>query len=341
MPRKFAMFPFSLFVLVFLGVMACEPQPQAVPQTVLSTPDKLPLLGGATIVGEAVALNKPLPPGDGFSSVSVGSSHACAVKTDGTVLCWGSDENSKAAPPEGRFAEISVGNAHSCAISVSKSVVCWGNNEWGQATPVHRLYTSISAGASHTCGVKTDNFVACWGSNDEGQSAPPTGLYRSVSAGQQYTCGLTSDMWRAVCWGADFWKDDAFVYRKVKLLPTFLNGNFRTISAGTSHTCGIRRTTAVCWGGSYYLPGPGPKAQPPAAHITEVKVGHVYTCGLSERHQLLCWGYHRYGHYITIGKPGEYLTLDVGSYGVCAVRTDGTLSCWAFADLRIPTDDRR
>ena len=82
------------------------------------------------------------PPGISFASVSAGGNHTCGVKTDGAVVCWGSNEDRA-----GDFA--------------------------GQATPPAGEFASVSAGYRHTCGVRTDGLIECWGSNIFGASTPP------------------------------------------------------------------------------------------------------------------------------------------------------------------------
>ena len=42
----------------------------------------------------------PAPPvTDGFRQVSVGGNHMCGLKTDGSILCWGSNFFGQLAPP--------------------------------------------------------------------------------------------------------------------------------------------------------------------------------------------------------------------------------------------------
>jgi len=78
-----------------------------------------------------------IPPDGTFRSISVGSNHACGVKTDGTVACWGAGttdegcedtgENCRQSrPPTGKFDQVSVGNYHSCAMTAERKVKCWG-----------------------------------------------------------------------------------------------------------------------------------------------------------------------------------------------------------------------
>ena len=57
------------------------------------------------------------------------------MRSDGSVACWGSDENGQATPPAGSFVSVSAGNLHTCGVRSDGSVACWGSDENGQATP--------------------------------------------------------------------------------------------------------------------------------------------------------------------------------------------------------------
>jgi len=92
----------------------------------------------ASCMGSNYNLGQATPPSGTFRSVSVGANHACAVKTDGTVACWGAgtqdsdctaleDPNCRQSrPPAGTFAQVSVGSLHSCAMTADRKVKCWG-----------------------------------------------------------------------------------------------------------------------------------------------------------------------------------------------------------------------
>ena len=88
-------------------------------------------------MGSTFNLGQAAPPTGTFRSVKVAANHACGVKTDGTIACWGagtSDEDCPGAsancrqsrPPVGMFEQVSVGNLHSCAITAERKVQCWG-----------------------------------------------------------------------------------------------------------------------------------------------------------------------------------------------------------------------
>ena len=118
-------------------------------------------------------------------SISAGTLHTCGVRRNGSVICWGSNEDEfgnvfgQATPPEGEFDSISTGLLHTCGVKRDDSVACWGWGEDGQAAPPEEEFDSVSAGLLHTCGVKRDGSVA-WGWNKDGQATPPAGKFTSV-----------------------------------------------------------------------------------------------------------------------------------------------------------------
>ena len=137
-----------------------------------------------------------------FTSVIAGKRHTCGVKTDGSVVCWGSNSYGVATPPQGRFSSVSAGSFHTCGVSEDGSVACWGDDEDGESTPPQGRFSSVSAGRDHTCGVKEDGSVACWGDDENSQATPPQGRFSSVSAGGDHTCGVKEDG-SVACWGDD------------------------------------------------------------------------------------------------------------------------------------------
>ena len=72
----------------------------------------------------------------------------------------------------GTVAQVSAGSAHTCAVRTDGTVDCWGRNDFGQTVPPAGAFIQVSGGWLHTCGLKTDSTVACWGDNYYGAAAP-------------------------------------------------------------------------------------------------------------------------------------------------------------------------
>ena len=111
--------------------------------------------------------------------LGAGFKHAVAMRPDGGVACWGSDEFGQTPPDgvDGDFVATTAGSFHSMALRRNGNVACWGMNAYGQAPPdgVEGDFVAIAAGGSHSLALRRDGSVACWGLNDGGQ-APPAGL---------------------------------------------------------------------------------------------------------------------------------------------------------------------
>ena len=80
---------------------------------------------------------------------------------------------------------IAAGNVNTCAILSNGTVKCWGSNSYGQLgngtststnTPGNsinlgtgRTATAIAAGLGYTCAILDNGTVTCWGENSAGQ----------------------------------------------------------------------------------------------------------------------------------------------------------------------------
>ena len=167
------------------------------------TPVPTPGTGTPTATPTATPSPTPTPTG-GFSAFSNGANHACGIRRDGAVSCWGSNSDGQASPPSGSdFTAISAGDTHTCALRSGGAIACWGSNVSGQSgAPFGSGYTAVSSGANHACALHQNGFVNCWGSNSNGQSTPPArNDFISVSAGDANTCAMRQDG-MVVCWGS-------------------------------------------------------------------------------------------------------------------------------------------
>ena len=130
-------------------------------------------------------------------SLSAHWQHACAVLTDGSVVCWGSNTSGQlgdgttpsraqpvAVPGLTNIVAVATGLSHSCAM-IAGGIRCWGDNSQGQLGSGSSSMTApvlqptlvqividpvaIAAGAQHTCAVRLWGQVLCWGQNSSGQ----------------------------------------------------------------------------------------------------------------------------------------------------------------------------
>jgi alpha-tubulin suppressor-like RCC1 family protein len=245
-----------------------------------------------------------------FAQVSAGWQHTCAVKSDGTVACWGYNGYGETTPPAGTFIQVTVGSYHTCALKSDGTVACWGSNFYGEATPPGGTFAQISSGPYHNCGRKSDGTVACWGNNNYGQTTSPAGAFAQVSAGYDFTCGMKSDR-TVACWG------NSSLGRL-----TAPAGTFTQIDAGGGHTCGFKSDgTLACWGDNG-----SEQATPPAGTFSQVSAGGAHTCGVKGDGTLACWGDNSYGE--AAPPAGTFAQVSAGHLTTCGVKSDHTLACW-------------
>ena len=251
------------------------------------------------------------PTAGSFVSVSAGVYHTCGVRSDGSVACWGDNEDGQSTPPAGSFVSVSAGWYHTCGVRSTGSVACWGSNEYGGATPPAGSFLSVSAGWDHTCGVRSSGSVACWGSDEYGGATPPAGSFVSVNAGVNHTCGVKSNGFVA-CWGNNDYGSQA----------TPPAGSFLSVSAGDSHTCGVRSNDSVaCWGRDEYG-----QSTPPAGSFVSVSAGVAHTCGVRSNDSVACWGNNDYGE--ATPPAGSFVSVSAGWYHTCGLRSNVSVACW-------------
>ena len=146
-----------------------------------------------------------LPPGSGAIKIATGKDFAFALKKDGSVWGWGTNDSRQLGParkdklgePEyylrtpieimaagSGVIELATGDRHALALKANGSVWAWGNNERGQLgngaageskwPPVQALPSgsgviALAAGGRSSYAVKKDGSVWAWGSNNFGQ----------------------------------------------------------------------------------------------------------------------------------------------------------------------------
>ena len=149
--------------------------------------------------------------GNTWKSVACGSFHTAAIKTDGSLWTWGSNDRGQLgnngyggnrSTPVTTFAggttwkQVSA-MGHTAAIKTDGSLWLWGAQNSGQlginvggafqgrGTPVTTFaggttWKSVSVGNDYTAAIKTDGSLWTWGGNGYGQLGTNNNITRST-----------------------------------------------------------------------------------------------------------------------------------------------------------------
>ena len=278
-----------------------------------------------------IAIAPPEDAATGFTAISAGRFHACAIRASGEIECWGQNgitvmddegaehtiKTGQTDAPPGNFRAVAAGQNHTCAIRDTGEIMCWGDN---LGIPPEGSYTAISAGDHHTCAIRaSDGAIECWGSNTDGQTNAPEGSYTAINAGYWQNCAIRANSGELECWGANLYEQSA--------IPT---GSFTAVSAGWPHACGLRASGEIeCWGGY---------GTAPDGRFTAVSTGFEHACGLRDTGAIECWGLNFYGS--TDAPAGSFTAVATGAVYSCAIRaSDGVITCWGISQAAIEDAD--
>jgi alpha-tubulin suppressor-like RCC1 family protein len=232
------------------------------------------------------------------------------------------------------FTRITAGSAHNCALATDMSAVCWGSDEIGQLgnagggnSAITRVagdlrYTDLDAGHAHTCGVTDGRDVRCWGWNAFGQLGSETSAFECapyvpctpfpqrvtglpaavlVRTGFAFTCALVTDG-RVFCWGLGVNGQLGNGGLDSSADPRGVGGGHRFVflDAGAAHACALTvEGEAWCWGlNRNGQLGDGLREDSPlpvratvtAGAITRISAGEAHTCAVTTDQRMLCWG---------------------------------------------------
>ena len=289
-------------------------------------------------------------PVTGYTAITGGDGHSCALHSADTVECWGWNGAGQADAPAGQFSAVAAGGGHSCGLRSDGTITCWGYGGDGQADPPTGQFSTVTAGGGHSCGLRSDGTITCWGANRDGQADPPAGRFSAVVGGWRHSCGLRSDGTIA-CWGRnEEWRitscETDLPAGELPLCDTEWArtgqadppaGQFSAVAAGGEHSCGLRTDgTIACWGRNE-----DGQADPPAGRFRSVAAGGTvltggggHSCGLRTDGTIACWGYGGDGQ--TDAPPGVFTAVSAGGDFSCGVRAVGTIECWGGSDPKDP-----
>jgi len=160
--------------------------------------------------------------------------HACAVETNGHLICWGSNESDQLNIPvpliEAEVSAVSTGIAHTCAITNNK-IFCWGDNRSGQLNVPQQVrnWGNVIAGDRFSCGIDFNSRLHCWGDQEFPDNIENIKEIQVLPAGigqRQGICGVFED--KVQCW----------IYPASTLYPDLVsvnvNGQYERLRTGKS-----------------------------------------------------------------------------------------------------------
>jgi len=231
------------------------------------------------------------------TAISAGFAHNLALKSDGTVVGWGTDLSGTGAetPPAGLtgVTAISAGPGvpffgslvpvHSLALKSDGTVVGWGNNSFGQVNIPAGLsgVVAIAAGGTDSLALKSDGTVVGWGTDllGSGAETPPAGLtgVTAIAAGGVHSLALKSDG-TVVSWGTG------------NEPPAGLSGVV-AIAAGFAHSLALKSDgTVVAWGGDTF--GAGVLNVPAGlSNVVAISASIFHNLALKSDGTVVGWGF--------------------------------------------------
>lgn len=296
--------------------------------------------------GYYTALNPVRLPGiTGVTAIASGVAHSCALRSDGSVWCWGRNSLGQAGvsdfadqlvpvkvsglPP---VAAVVAGGTASCAVTNGAEVWCWGDfsylsgklvsgrQEALRAIPARvdglPAVATLALNADNACAVAVSGRVYCWGYSGYGQIGDNN--VSSYPAVPQAVLGL----------------NDA-----------------TAIAVQYDSACAIRASGGLaCWGSVPLINTTGGTVTSSPVPIA-VDAGHAFSsiawvgtgyCGLAPTGVAYCWG--AQPPYFGAGQSANPYEVRTGTMSpsllqpiqkiasgrnhACALTEDRALSCW-------------
>jgi alpha-tubulin suppressor-like RCC1 family protein len=307
------------------------------------------------LLAPAAAFAQTLPL-SGVREIGIGNAHACALRTDGTVSCWGRAQEGQLGDGQSarlstfpvdvsalsQVSGIALAHNHSCALVGNGQVYCWGGNSRGElgvtgvaSSNVPRLLTELPAASALAAGGIS--------------SAQAVDGGPSISAGG-FSCALTQAR-TAYCWGSN---------SHGQLGRTGAGGSMPQpvpgltdlveVVAGGAHACARTAAGAVyCWGANAQgqlgdgslssRASPAPVAGL-GSGVVALAAGHEHSCAWLGAGEIRCWGENFYGQLgdgSTLDRPlptpvasvlAQVTGIAAGGARSCATTASGDLFCW-------------
>jgi alpha-tubulin suppressor-like RCC1 family protein len=285
-----------------------------------------------------------------FKQLALGLIHGCALRNDGRVYCWGSNDNGAlGTPPEtdperGSAKEVPgvnngvalyAGGATTCLSRQIGAPLCWGQSfteDLGGGGYSHIARSSpqtidvlsdiaqLSLGEAFTCAQLADGEVRCWGHNYRGQLGDGTRASRAAP--------------------------ESALISSARVMRDALQ-----IASGLEHSCALDQTRGVwCWGkalandASDQSPDDALSAtRIPLTNVVEVDVGRTHACALRAGGLVSCWGDNGVGQLgdgstrgsespVSVVGLSDAVDIALGGSRSCALKATGQVACWGYGE---------
>ena len=231
--------------------------------------------------------------GSNWKQVSTGYSHCAAIKTDGTLWVWGFNF----------YAQLGTNDTVNRSTPVTTFA---GGTNWKQ----------VGGGSYHNAAIKTDGTLWVWGFNPHGGLGDNTTNTKSTPV--------------TTFAGGTNWKQVSAGYSHCAAIKT--DGTLWTWGRNTFSTLGTNDLTARCTPVTTFAGG---------SNWKQVECGWLTIGAIKTDGTLWTWGRNYFGKLgtnddtdrntpvTTFAGGSNWKSLDVGYFGIAAIKTDGTLWTWS------------
>jgi hypothetical protein len=258
------------------------------------------------------------------AAIAGGGGHSLGLKSDGSIVAWGSNEVGQISVPSPNtdFAAVTAGGNHSLGLKSDGSILAWGHNDYDQtAVPSPNAdFVAVAAGWEHSLGLKSDGRIVAWGRNYHGQTAVPSPNtdFVAVAAGMDHSLGLKVDG-SIVAWGRNDSGQTA--------VPS-PNEDFVAVAAGWEHSLGLKSDgSIVCWSadGAGQVPVPLPNTD-----FVAIAAGAYHSLGLKSNGSIVAWSDNSFGQTDVPSPNAEFVAIAAGAFHSMGLKSDGSIVAWGY-----------
>lgn len=211
--------------------------------------------------------------------------------------------------------------------------------------------TLLAATTGRACAIRSSATVTCWG-GDEGlrEHLAVSGLNSVVALSTsehpskpQHSCALRNNG-DVLCWGAGsegqlgLGNDDTH-HLPVRVPDVY---DVSAVAAGAGFTCAVHRNGEVsCWGanrlgqlgeGSTDSDTNPPGRIPRLFGVATISAGQDHVCAIRRDGTLSCWGWVYGSSPRAVATPDEVTSVSMGGIETCITVADGRVFCWDYGE---------